>query len=91
MALYLIWVKKVRQNYKVSRNGLRVGDILSNFDEKYKIATDRHKEILKQHNFAYELEELEKAWFEGVECMKRFELIDSEHFVNGALKSGKKV
>ncbi len=76
---------------KVSRNGLRVGDILSNFDEKYKIATDRHKEILKQHNFSYELEELEKAWFEGVECMKRFELIDSEHFVNGALRSGKKV
>jgi len=76
---------------KVSRNGLRVGDILSNFDEKYKIATDRHKEILKQHNFAYELEELEVAWFEGIECIKRFELIDSEHFVNDALKSGKKV
>ena len=76
---------------KVSRNGLRIGDILSNFDEKYKIATDRHKEILKQHNFAYELDELEKAWFEGVECIKRFELIDSEHFVNDALKSGKKV
>jgi len=76
---------------KVSRNGLRIGDILSNFNEKYKIATDRHKEILKQHNFAYELDELEKAWFEGVECIKRFELIDSEHFVNDALKSGKKV
>lgn len=76
---------------KVSRNGLRIGDILSNFDEKYKIATDRHKKILEQHNFAYELDELEKAWFEGIECIKRFELIDSEHFVNDALKSGKKV
>jgi len=76
---------------KVSRNGLRVGDILSNFDEKYKIATDRHKEILKQHNFEYDLAELEKVWFEGVECIKRFELIDSEHFVNNELKSGKKV
>ncbi len=76
---------------KVSRNGLRVGDILSNFDEKYKIATDRHKKILEQHNFAYELEELEDAWFKGIECIKRFELIDSEHFVNDALKNGKKV
>jgi len=76
---------------KVSRNGLRVGDMLSNFDEKYKIATDRHKEILKQYNFSYELEELEKAWFEGIECIKRFELIDSEHFINNALKNGKKV
>ncbi len=76
---------------KISRNGLRVGDILNNFDEKYKIATDRHKKILKQHNFEYELDELEKAWFEGLECIKRFELIDSEHFVNDALKNGKKV
>jgi len=76
---------------KVSRNGLRVGDILSNFAEKYKIATDRHKEILKQYNFSYELEELESAWFQGIECIKRFELIDSEHFINNSLKSGKKV
>lgn len=76
---------------KISRNGLRVGDILSNFEEKYKTATDRHKAILKQYNFEYELDELEKAWFEGIECIKRFELIDSEHEVNEALKSGKKV
>jgi adenylosuccinate synthase len=76
---------------KVSRNGLRVGDILTNFDEKYKIATNRHKKILDQHNFSYDLTELENAWFEGIECIKQFELIDSEHFVNDALKSGKKV
>jgi adenylosuccinate synthase len=76
---------------KVSRNGLRVGDILHNFDEKYAIATARHKEILKQHNFEYNLDELESAWFEGIECIKRFELIDSEHFVNNALKTNKKV
>jgi len=37
------------------------------------------------------LPELEKAWFEGIECIKRFELIDSEHYVNNALKSDKKV
>ena len=35
--------------------------------------------------------DLEKAWFEGIECIKRFELIDSEHFVNNALKTEKKV
>lgn len=76
---------------KISRNGLRVGDILSNFEEKYKKAVDRHIEILKQYNFSYDLESIEKAWFEGIECIKRFDLIDSEHFVNNALKSGKKV
>jgi adenylosuccinate synthase len=76
---------------KISRNGLRVGDILNNFDEKYKAAIERHKEMLDQYDFEYNLPELEKAWFEGIECIKRFELIDSEHFVNDALKAGKKV
>jgi len=76
---------------KVSRNGVRVGDILNNFEEKYATAIARHKEILKQYDFEYDLPELEKAWFEGIECIKRFELIDSEHYVNNALKTGKKV
>jgi len=76
---------------KVSRNGVRVGDILHNFEEKYNAAVARHIEILKQYNFEYNLPELEKAWFEGIECIKRFELIDSEHFVNNALKTDKKV
>lgn len=76
---------------KISRNGLRVGDILYNFEEKYNAAVARHKEMLKHQDFEYDLDELEKAWFEGIECIKQFELIDSEHYVNTALKTDKKV
>ncbi len=76
---------------KISRNGVRVGDILHNFDEKYAAAVARHKEILTQMNFEYDLVELEKAWFEGIECIKKFDLIDSEHFINNAMREGKKV
>jgi len=76
---------------KVSRNGVRVGDILHNFEEKYNAAIARHIEILKQYDFEYDLPALEKIWFEGIECIKRFDLIDSEHYVNNALKTGKKV
>ena len=76
---------------KISRNGVRVGDILHNFEEKYNAAVEKHKAILKQYNFEYDLTELEKAWFEGIECIKRFDLIDSEHYVNDALKADKKV
>ena len=76
---------------KVSRNGLRVGDILHNFREKYDAAVARHIEILKQYDFSYNLEELETAWFEGIECIKKFDLIDSEHFINDTMKAGKKV
>lgn len=76
---------------KVSRNGLRVGDILYNFEEKYAVAVERHKQILAQYAFEYDLAEIEKAWMDGIECIKRFELIDSEHYVNDAIKSDKKV
>ena len=76
---------------KISRNGLRVGDILHNFETKYKAAVDRHKAILKSYNFEYDLDSIEKKWMEGIEFIKRFDLIDSEHYINNTLKSGKKV
>ncbi|MDP4270867.1 MAG: adenylosuccinate synthase, partial [Bacteroidota bacterium] len=76
---------------KISRNGVRVGDILENFDAKYKAAVERHETILKQYNFEYNLAEVEKEWFEGLEVLKRFTFIDSEQFVNDALKGGRSV
>lgn len=76
---------------KVSRNGLRVGDLLNNFEAKYKAATDRHKIMLDQMNFKYDLEPIEKEWFEGIECLKQFQFIDSEHFINKKLKEEKGV
>ena len=52
---------------KVSRNGLRVGDLLHDFEAKYKAATDRHKEILRQYHYSLDgLEAIEEEWFAGV-------------------------
>jgi adenylosuccinate synthase len=76
---------------KIGRNGVRVGDILENFEEIYQNAINKHKAILAQYNFEYDLESIEKEWFAGIECIKKFELIESEHEINQALKSGKKV
>lgn len=76
---------------KVSRNGVRVGDILHNFEEKYNTAIKRHKELLAQYDFEYDLATLEKDWFEGIECIRKFELIDSEHVINDAIKAEKKI
>jgi adenylosuccinate synthase len=77
---------------KVSRNGLRVGDIVHNFDEKYAKARARHEEILRSLNYTdYDLAKLEKAWFKGIEYVKKFQLIDSETFINGLLSDGKSV
>lgn len=76
---------------KVSRNGVRVGDVLCGFKEKYEKAKARHELILKSLNYAYDLSELEAQWFEAIEYLKRFRLIDSEHVINGYLKEGKSV
>ena len=77
---------------KISRNGLRVGDILHNFEAKYEAAKARHIEILKSLSFGpYDLEGMEKAWLEGVEYLKQFHLVDSEHEVNRLLDEGKSV
>ena len=76
---------------KVSRNGLRVGNILSAFKNKYDTLIARHKQILQSLNFEYTLEQLEKEWFEGIEYLKQFTFIDSEYEINRYLKEGKSI
>jgi adenylosuccinate synthase len=77
---------------KTGRNGLRIGDIIApGFDEKYKMLTEKHKQLLTLYDFEYSLEEYEKGWFEGIEAIKEFTLIDSEIYINDALGKGKSV
>ena len=76
---------------KVSRNGLRVGDILHDFEAKYTKAKARHERILRGLNFEYDLAGVEKAWLEGIEYLKKFTFIDSEHVVNHTLSAGRSV
>ncbi len=76
---------------KVSRHGLRVGDLLHNFDEKYQQAVSRHIEMLSQYDYEYDLEFAEKEWFEGVEKLKEFKFIDSENYINNAIVDEKSV
>ncbi len=76
---------------KIGRNGLRIGDIEHNFKEKYQAAIARHKEILSHYNFQYDLEPIEKEWFAGIEKLKQYQFIDSEHFINHTLADGKRI
>ncbi len=76
---------------KTSRNGLRVGDIENNFEEEYAAAIARHKEMLSHYDFQYDLEPIEKDWLAGIEKLKQFKFVDSEHFVNKTLSEGKRV
>ena len=76
---------------KVSRNGVRVGDVLGDFKAIYAAAKAKHETILKGLNYSYNIDELEKEWFEAIEYLKQFNLIDSEHVINNYLKSGKSI
>ena len=76
---------------KISRNGLRVGDVLYNFQEKYNAAVEKHKLTLAQYDFEYDLESIEEEWFAGLEKLKTFKLVDSEHLVNNKIKEGRSV
>lgn len=77
---------------KVSRNGMRVGDLLSpEFEAIYAAAKERHEKILKSLGYEYDITELEKQWFAAVEYLRGFNIVDSEYFVNEALKADKSI
>lgn len=77
---------------KTGRNGLRVGDIeLKQFKDLYAHLQQRHKRLLQLYDFEYNIAELERQWWEGVECMRQFTFVDGEYFVNKYLTAGKKV
>lgn len=87
---------------KISRNGLRVGDILEGFEAKYQQARDRHIEMINGLNASAVakggtavsmegMEALEKEWMEAIAFLRGFQLVDSEHFVNKALMADKSI
>ena len=87
---------------KISRNGLRVGDILEGFEAKYQQARDRHIEMINGLNASAVakggtavsmegLEALEKEWMEAIAFLRGFQLVDSEHFVNKALNADRSI
>lgn len=74
---------------KIGRQGLRVGDILSEkFNDKFKNLTDIHFEILKHHQIDFDWNDLQKQFFDAVDFLKQFNLVESEYLINQELKSG---
>ena len=73
---------------KTGRNGLRFGDVLApNFVDRYNKLKSKHEEMLSQYaGFEYDVTEYEKTWMEGIEYLKGFRFIDSEHEVNEMIK-----
>lgn len=76
---------------KVSRNGLRVGDISNDFKVKYEAAKAKHLDTLRMLGADVDLSETEPKWLAAIDYLKGYELIDSEHYVNKLLSDGKSI
>ena len=79
---------------KTGRNGMRVGDLeLENWKDKYQALTSKHIKMLDFFNvdIQYNLKELEEEFCKGVDKLRRLQFIDSEEFLNNAVKENKTI
>ena len=78
---------------KTGRNGLRIGDIISpEFESVYRDLVHKHMKLIHNLNYSdFNLEEMEIPFFEALEFLRGYKLIDSEYYLNEALKNNKKI
>ena len=79
---------------KTGRNGIRVGDIeLADFEERYRALADKHEAMIAFYDvdLQYDLKELEDEFFTSVKALKELTFIDSEEYLNKAMKDGKSI
>jgi adenylosuccinate synthase len=85
---------------KTARNGIRIGDInLPNFKQKYNNSTARHFQLISSMGVSinditiegYPFEVYEQMWFEAIEVLKQYKMINCEYFINNSLKAGKRI
>ena len=79
---------------KTGRNGIRVGDIIDdNWQKKYDNIKEKHLNLISNFNQTVDidLDQLESEFFEGIKCLKSFNLIESENYLNKSIREGKRI
>ena len=79
---------------KTGRNGLRVGDLeLVGWDEKFEALTNKHLNIINNFNvdIEFNIDELKREFQASLNFLKKISFIDSEHYLNESIDSGKKI
>jgi adenylosuccinate synthase len=83
---------------KTGRNGIRIGDVNNDLNSKYQslkykhyLIMDRHQKTLEELDYYSTVEEEETKWFESINFLKSFDFIDSEYYINKALKERKTI
>jgi adenylosuccinate synthase len=85
---------------KVSRNGLRIGDLEeSDFDKKYQAAKKRHLDTVMLYDPDYNditidglpFKEYEAAWMDALEVVRKMHKINNEYYLNKALEQNRSI
>lgn len=85
---------------KVARMGLRVGDIFEkDFKNKYSLLKESHLRTIRGLGFDAQefkindmaLQQYEDLWFEAIEKIRAFQVIDTEYYINTQILLGKKI
>ena len=77
---------------KVARNGLRAGEILrKDFRELYNEHLEAHLSLLRNYDFRFDIKEYEAGWFEGIELLKKFRIVNTEYLINELTAKGQKL
>jgi len=77
---------------KTGRNGLRVGDLLDkSFTTQYIKLRLKHQRLLDGLNFHEDISAWEEEFFEALEFMRQFKIVNGEYFINDKIAQGKSV
>ena len=77
---------------KTGRNGLRVGDLRDKgFISQYIKLRLKHQRLLDNYNFQEDISTWEDDFFESIELLKDFKIVNGEYFINDKIQQGKKV
>ncbi|MEY2917013.1 MAG: hypothetical protein RIS73_727 [Bacteroidota bacterium] len=77
---------------KTGRNGLRVGNLLDkSFTTEYIKLRLKHQKILESFNFQEDISAWEEEFFEAIEFLKEFKIVNGEYFINDKIQKGQKV
>lgn len=77
---------------KAGRNGLRAGEIMrEDFMDLYSERLRHHLSLAENYDFSFDLNEYESGWFEGIELMKKFRIVNTEYLINDLISRGEKL
>ncbi len=77
---------------KTGRNGLRVGNLMQDFERKYQQLRDKHLRLLEQYpSVDFDLAAEEDKWMASLDTLRSLEKVDAEYYFHEALNNGKNI